>query len=135
MWDFRARLTRPHDGDTFRVLADTMFGQRYEPDLRLTDVYAPELSEPGGPETLRFVNDWFAGCDTRYSWPLYVITEKAPVFELPQRISARYLATVWRYGYQPGDYETSLNFAVQQFLGENPQWGGGTGARPVGEAA
>lgn len=127
MFDNRARLTRPHDGDSFWVLVDTGYRQRYEPELRLLDVYAPELRQLGGLETTEFINDWFRGTDARRSWPLYVQTVKTRVFEPDERKTLdRYLATVWRYGEETTG--VSLNQAVNAFLAQHPDWPRGSGA-------
>lgn len=127
MFDNRARLTRPHDGDSFWILADTGYSQRYEPELRLLDVYAPELHQQGGAETTAFINDWFATLDLRRSWPLYVLTVKTKVFEPNQRKTIdRYLASVWRYGEETTG--VSLNDAVNVFLAQHPDWPRGSGA-------
>lgn len=131
MWDCRAYLTKPHDGDSFWVMADTMFGQRYEPELRLLDVHAPELSEPGGREATGFVNDWLreaAAAQPNRRWPLYVLTVKTRVYEPESRMTfTRYLADVWRYDQAPDQPSPgpSLNDAVRWFLGGHPEWGPG----------
>lgn len=131
MWDCRALLIKPHDGDTFRVLADTMFGGRHEPDLRLLDVHAPELSELGGPDVARFANDWLASAAAAQPtcrWPLYVLTVKTKTTEPEQRMTfTRYLATVWRFDQRP-DGPTpgpSLNDAIRNYLAGHPEWGAG----------
>lgn len=124
MWDFRAYVTRPHDGDSLWVLADTAFGQRYEPELRLLDVHAPELAQLGGPETSNFVNDWLAqvaAVQPVRRWPLYVTTVQTKVYEPSQKLTfTRYLATVWPFDRRAP--EDSLNFAVTLFLAGHPDW-------------
>lgn len=135
MWDCRAYPTERHDGDTFRVMADTMFGQRYEPALRLQDVRAPELRQLGGPETTQYVDQWLTRTAARLSavrWPLYVVTTKTRTLEPNQRTTLeRYLAVVWPIDKGtpgvPGSYpvEDSLNYAVTQFLAGHQDWPSG----------
>jgi endonuclease YncB( thermonuclease family) len=119
---FRARLTREHDGDSFWVLADTWFGSRYEPELRLYGVHAPELGQPGGSEALAFVNAWLTTANSSSrKWPLWIETVMTKTFEPDQRRTfTRYLATVW-----PFDRRTpaeSLNLQLNQFLADHPEW-------------
>lgn len=132
MWDFiryfRARLTEPHDGDTFRVMADTGFDGRAEPRLRLLGVSAPELDETGGWDTTRCIQEWFDQAQAAQpgrKWPLYIITEQTKADEPEQkRTFVRFLATVWRYdqrptGPTPGQ---SLNEYVNAYLAQHPDW-------------
>ena len=131
MWDCRARLTEPHDGDTFRVLADTLFDGRHEPRLRLLDVHCPELHEAGGPDTTVFVNAWLARAAAEQQgkrWPLYIVTEKTRTAEPEQRRTfVRFLATVWRWDQRPGSATpgASLNEAVRAYQAGHPEWGHG----------
>jgi hypothetical protein len=127
MWDFRAYLTRPHDGDSFWVMADTAFGQRYEPELRLLDVHAPELNQLGGRECTEFVNDWFAQVATERPprrWGLYLQTQQTAVYEPTQRMTfTRYVAEVWPFDRRGPD--ESLNALVRQYLAGHPEWPSG----------
>lgn len=144
MWDFRATLSRLHDGDSFWVLGDTMFGQRYEPELRLLDVHAPELTasgdpppprplrlprfgEPGGLETTAFVRGWLYDAEQvepPRRWYLYVQTVQTKTYEPTQKQTfTRWLATVWRFDQR--DPGASLNAAVTGFLAGHPEWGPG----------
>lgn len=131
MWDYRAALVKPHDGDTFRVLADTGFAGRQEVDVRLLDVHAPELGEPGGTETARFVNTWLTHAATVQPgcrWPLYVLTSTTGTAEPGQRRTfTRYLAQVWRFDQRPDSDRPgpSLNDTLRRFLADHPQWGPG----------
>src|ERR1700761_6002411 len=109
-WPFRAFLTRPHDGDSFFVLADLGFSTRFEAELRLFGVRAPEIHpmQTGGQETLDFINGWFAGVakDGQRRWPLYVEVVATTTYEPQMDMSfTRYVATVWDYD----DRSTSLN--------------------------
>jgi endonuclease YncB( thermonuclease family) len=131
LFEYRARVTRPYDGDSFWVLTDSGYIGRQEPELRLYDVYMPELKDPGGPETARFVLDWFAARPKDLKWPLYVRSIKTKVTvrkpETEQKTTlARYLAIVWECrGEDP--VGVSLNDEVNEFLAQHPEWGHGKG--------
>lgn len=121
-WPFRAQLLRNHDGDSFFVLADLGFSVRAEVELRLLDVFAPEIHpiQPGGAETLAFVQGWLSVPSTLL-WPLHLEVSATGTGEpgMEQTFS-RYVATV----YRPGD-AVSLNDATNAFLAQHPDWGRG----------
>lgn len=126
---FRAYLTREHDGDSLWVMCDTAGSHRWEPELRLLGVHAPELDEPGGTETTAFVNGWLRTAATHSAvprrWPLWVETVLTKGYEPTMRMTfTRYLATVWRFEGQRV-YDLSLNAAVTNFLADHPEWGPG----------
>jgi hypothetical protein len=138
---YRAAPTKIHDGDSFWVLADTGFGGREEPELRLLDVHAPELNpralalpprgQSGGPETASFVNNWLVQAEMsagNHRWVLWVETVATRATEPGERMTfTRYLATVWRivdcpiWG-QGGDPSASLNYQVATYLSGHPEW-------------
>jgi hypothetical protein len=130
-WGFRARLTKGHDGDSFWMLCDVGFGARVEPELRLLDVHAPELMQPGGQETTDYVNGWLAGhLDPVRQWPFWVEIVQTRTFEPGMKMTfTRYLATVWKYedGAQKDTrvWASSLNASVTFFLSEHPDWPSG----------
>lgn len=47
-YTYRAEVLKVHDGDTITARIDLGFDVSVEKDLRLLDVYAPELSEANG---------------------------------------------------------------------------------------
>lgn len=49
-WRFDLLAATAIDGDTARVTVDLGFGADFRFDLRLRNVSAPELRDPGGPE-------------------------------------------------------------------------------------
>lgn len=135
---FRAYLTKEHDGDSFWTMCDTAGDQRWEPELRLLDVHAPELNDPGGVETTAYVNGWLRTASARTPtrrWPLWVETVLTRAYEPTMKMTfTRYLATVWTYDdanawpqSTEARTELSLNFAVTAFLAlpEHSGWGGG----------
>lgn len=131
---FRAYATAPHDGDTFRVMCDAAGDLRWEPELRLVDVHAPELmtmrlpqrGQPGSREVTEFVAQWMQHAqelEAPRRWWLWVRTEVTHTLEPTQkRTFTRYLATVWRYSDGAGAESSSLNAAVATFLSGHPEW-------------
>jgi hypothetical protein len=130
---FRAALTRPHDGDSFWMLCDTGFDGRHEPELRLLDVHAPELSQPGGHETTSYVNGWLAThSDPTRHWPFWVDVVRTRTFEPEMKTTfTRYVATVWQFDDNPDGTRSAtaglltLNTSVTLFLSGHPEWPSG----------
>lgn len=134
---FRAYPSRAHDGDSFWVMADTGFGDRHEPELRLYDVGAPELVmrlprlfQPGGQETTEFVAEWMrqaAASQPGRRWFLSVGVGMTKTYEPNEKTTfRRYVATVFRYDEWPMPWATpppddrlSLNYAVRLYVAEN----------------
>ena len=94
MWDKRAFVTSVHDGDTITVTLDQGYGDLKENmKIRLGTVYAPELAQPGGPETRQFVVDWIA----RYAliplrFPFIVTTARGPRSDKELTTLERYIS-------------------------------------------
>jgi hypothetical protein len=122
-WSFRATLIRGHDGDSIFVLADLGFSVRAEVELRLKDVRAPELGQPGGQETTDFVNGWLAAkMDPTLRWPFWIDVEMERTREPDMRMTfTRYVATIWPYS-TTRDPVDSLNSVVKTFLSGHPEW-------------
>lgn len=125
-WSFRAALSRPHDGDSFFMDVDLGFNVRVEAELRLDGVYAPEIHpmQPGGQQTLDFVNQWLAGVETRQAreWPFWVVVTATRTYEPGMDMSfTRYVATVYPFEASSVE-EQSLNYAVNTFLSGHPEW-------------
>lgn len=60
-WDWPvAQLIETHDGDTVRLRISCGFDVWAQQWIRLKDVWAPELDEPGGPEATTICQEWFA---------------------------------------------------------------------------
>jgi len=100
-WTFPARITRIVDGDTADAVLDLAFGlQLGAPGnnmarLRLRDVWAPELNQPGGVEARAWVEAWVAMTQsTGDAWPFVVETFKTARGE-ERRSLGRYVAVVW----------------------------------------
>jgi hypothetical protein len=128
-WGFRSFLTKAHDGDSFWMMTDTGFGARVEPELRLSRVSAPEIHplQPGGQETLAFVNDWLSSvqmADPARRWPFWLEVEMTTTYEPSMDMSfTRYIATVYPYGLR--NWADSLNAQVNTYLSGHPEWGTG----------
>jgi endonuclease YncB( thermonuclease family) len=137
---YRAYLSRPHDGDSFWVMCDAGCDARLEPELRLSDVHAPELAvklpplfQPGGAEATEFVNDWLARAQAAVPdrrWYLSVAIAMTASYEPTERTTfRRYVARVWRYADWPRPWEGhmpdprfTLNADVQTWLSGHPEW-------------
>lgn len=119
MWEYRAALLRVIDGDTLALLIDQGFGGRQEEHIRLAGVSAPELSQPGGVESARWVADWLA-LAAGPRWPLLLRTQpNTNVEPTERRTLTRYLGTVTagpRY----------LNGDLAAYLAIHPEWGSGS---------
>lgn len=93
LWHYRAQVIRIIDGDTVVLLADTGFGGRHEVHVRIADLNAPELSEPGGAEArlrLMTVLGWLT-----VGWPLRVATRRRETVLTEVTSFERYVADIY----------------------------------------
>lgn len=97
-----------HDGDTFAVRADVGLDSHPVVWVRLKDVEAPELNEPGGKETRDHLKALIP-----YETPCKVTTEKAPRSGQEKRTFIRYVAEVELQGGR------SLNEEMERFIRVN----------------
>ena len=112
MWDYRAFVSSVHDGDTITVSCDTGFGYvREAMHIRLLGVYAPELTQTGGPETRQFVVDWLAANTLPVRFPVVVTTARGPKSDREITTLERYVAVV-----ESLDHSHNLNVDVQAFI-------------------
>ncbi len=129
MWEYRAKLTGQgqgptraavHDGDTIRFVIDLGMDVRVEKWIRLGNVRAPELSQPGGQEALVEAVNW---CLVRTitnarEWPFRIRTEQTAKPEPDERTSfQRYIGYVY-------DIVTNecLNTEINVLLASHPEW-------------
>jgi hypothetical protein len=132
-WGFRASMVRPHDGDSFFMLVDCGFSVRYQAELRLDGVHAPEIHpmQPGGQETLDFVNGWLTSVqqrDSARSWPFWIEVVATSSYEPGMDMSfTRYVSTVWDIdsAHVFNNQANSLNQLVSDFLAGHPEWPSG----------
>lgn len=112
------------------MLVDCGFSVRFEAELRLDNVHAPEIHpmQPGGQETLDFVNGWLAGVqqkDSARHWPFWIDVIATSSYEPGMDMSfTRFVATVWdiQQAASPG---SSLNWLTTAFVAGHPEWPSG----------
>lgn len=138
-WIFPARLPDlrdfpdpVHDGDTLWLTLDRGYGDRSNHADRLRLVFAPELKEPGGPETYAAALEWvYRYAQPSDRWPLAVETFTTKTGN-DITTFGRYVAMV--YAGDPEDVRTResalpcLNRSIMAYLASHPEWGGGTGS-------
>jgi hypothetical protein len=121
MWEYRAAIVRIHDGDTLFLLIDQGLHGRQEEPIRLEHVSAPELSDPGGVETLAYVREWCDRLRAGLRWPLLVNTVPNTNPEPDERRTfVRFLGTIRDIAAF-----RNLNDDVRAFLATHPEWGSG----------
>lgn len=98
LWHYRANVLRVIDGDTVVVLADTGFHGRHEVHVRIADLNAPELSEPGGQEARLELTTALGWLTT--GWPLRVATRRKETVMGEVQSFERYVADL--YVLDPG---------------------------------
>lgn len=120
----RARLDEIHDGDTVRMIMDTLFDSTHRESMRLKGDYAPELvkQEPFATLARDFVVAWFATHDGGTSWPYEVDTWRTSGDNDVMTLG-RYVAVV-RHVVTGA----CLNDDVAAFLALHPDWPKGIGA-------
>lgn len=115
MWDKRAEYLSNNDGDTVKVVLDQGFGDTKLVSVRLLGVYAPELSQPGGPECKKFVETWFEKHSTdKARWGFIVTTSQLDFNTFVGVITDRAI-------------ESNLNAELAEFIHANG-YGGGSGS-------
>jgi len=133
MWDYRARRSDKRrdpgdDGDTVLMVVDLGMGVHTEVSIRLAGCFAPELRQPGGKESAKFLALAMEEAEERARarktrWPFVVVTEPNDHPEPDERRSfVRYVGTLYA-----ADTGENINAEVIAFLAANPQWGRGIG--------
>jgi hypothetical protein len=97
LWRFRARLFRPVDGDTFVALPDCGFSIAGMPSIRIRDLWAREMNQPGGPEdaarlaaAMGMPRFW-----SRKEWPLRIISLQKVTVVTETKSFDRYVCDVF----------------------------------------
>jgi hypothetical protein len=130
MWDTRSAYIDNHDGDTVTYLSDLGRDVRHQADVRLAQVFAPEVEpmQPGGAECRAFVRQWHLDRIGGKHWPFLVTTRLVrptdPDLAHERMTLARFVGDV--ICIATGE---SLNDAINTFIATNG-YGGGIGANP-----
>jgi len=125
MHDRPARYIENHDGDSVTLLIDQDFFDSKQINIRLANVWAPELGkDEGAEECQEFVADWFLRqiVATGHSkWDCIVITHQTSTGNEKKTLD-RFVADV-----MSADGKEHLNSDVMAFITERG-YSGGTGA-------
>lgn len=118
---WRVRVVDVHDGDTVTVFVDRGHDDASTWHIRLRDVFAPELSQAGGPETRAFVLAWVTDNGDGTDWPFQLETFRTPRSDVDVTTLSRYVGVITSATGQ------CLNTDVQTFVTQHG-YGGGTGS-------
>ena len=110
MWDHRARIESVHDGDTVKVYQDDGREEFVSLNIRLFGTFAPELGDPGGPETRDYAAAWVKARSVG-EWPFVVQMMRNKSNTHEQATLGRYVAMVYT-----SDLTECLNVAVSAFV-------------------
>lgn len=121
---WRIKILEVHDGDTAsRVLVDRGIEETAIWSVRLLDVFAPELSQTGGPECRDEARKWVAEHGDGSDWPFLLETFRTPRSDAEVKTLSRY---VGRITAADG---SCLNDHMTTFVAAHG-YGGGIGAKP-----
>ena len=110
LWRFH--VAGVHDADSISAMVDRGVGDRSLWSIRLKDVFAPELHEPGGRECRDFVLGWLADHGDGSEWPFLVETFRTPRSDVEVTTFGRYVGVVTAWD------GASLNDDVRQYVAE-----------------
>ena len=122
MWDKRAQLISVHDGDTIKCTLDQGFGDSKVINVRLLNVFAPELKEAGGADVRDFVKSWFDQLQPYSGWNFIVTTTRLKTADKEDTSFDRYVGTITSL-----DGTRNLNMDVQAYINAKG-YSGGTGS-------
>lgn len=115
---WRVQLVEVHDGDTARYRVDRGDDDQSLWWVRLKDVHAPELSQPGGSESRAFAVQWHQDNGDGSEWPFMLETFRTPRSDVDVKTLSRLVGRVTSAdGY-------CLNDDVQAFVTERGFPGG-----------
>lgn len=118
---WRVAVIETHDGDTVRLGVDRGIEESATWNVRLKGVFAPELTQPGGPECRSVVMAWLTNHSDGSAWPFLLETFRTPRSDTEVMTLSRY---VGRITAADG---SCLNDVVQAFIAAQG-YGGGIGA-------
>lgn len=122
MHDRRARYVANHDGDTVTMMLDQDFYDTKTINIRLANVWAPELNEEGGDIVLWYVNQWFTkrivAASDKTTWPFLVVVHRTRT-DKEQLTLGRYVADIMTV-----DGKEHLNSDVMHYIVDNGYTGG-----------
>ena len=118
MWDRRADFLSNHDGDTVTMVLDQGFYDTKQINIRLANVWAPELKQAGGVETRNFVTHWFEDRFIKGVWSFVVVTYRTKAGREIKTFD-RYVADVLSV-----DGTSHLNSDVMKFIADMGYDGG-----------
>ena len=102
------------------MILDYGRGIHQEVELRLANVWAPEMNQPGGPEVQRFISEWFTSRLVAPQWNFVVWSLRMKRADREQMTFNRYVATVHPiYQLHPEDTLESVNAAVMRYIVAN----------------
>lgn len=118
----RIKPINVHDGDNVKVIVDRGGPNETREiwDIRLKDVFAPEIGQPGSQECKLFVQNWLATHVDGSDWPYILETFRTPKSDQLDMTFKRFVGVII-----DKDMFT-LNAAIQKFITDNG-YGGGIG--------
>lgn len=122
MWDRRVRIEEVHDGDSLTVYVDDGKSYFSREKIRLFGTFAPELNQPGGPETRDFAREWVKTHSTVADWPFYLLYIRNKSNTAEEETFGRYVAMIMTI-----DQTECLNTVVSAFV-KARGYGGGIGS-------
>lgn len=93
MHDRPAKFLDNHDGDNVTMLLDQDFDDMKKIEIRLANVWAPEMDEEGGEQVRDRVRFLMIGANSYSTWPFVVHTHKTKKGKNVKSFD-RYVATV-----------------------------------------
>ena len=115
---WRCRVVDVHDGDTVTVIVDRGVDETAQWDVRLKDVWAPELRQDGGRECRDHALGWIRDHGDGTDWPLLLETFRTVRSDREVMTLGRYVGVVKDAG------GSSLNVAITGFVVEHGYDGG-----------
>lgn len=117
---WRINVVDVHDGDTVTARVDRGTDDTSLWHIRLKDVFAPELTDVGGPQCRDYVLGWVHDRGDGSDWPLMLQTFRTPRSDVEVTTFSRYVGVITAAD------GTSLNADVQGFIHASG-YGGGIG--------